>query len=372
MEIAAAVLEAVGRVRDPELDATLADLGMVKGVTVDNGVVVVAIALTTRGCPLRGRIEADALVAATNAGATNVRIDIAILDDDERTELMRRARALAQSRAPETTVPRRAPVVMVASGKGGVGKSSVTANIAEALARRGLAVGVLDADIWGFSLTRLLGLKAPVEVRGGKMIPVRVERAGGSLSLLSMGHLADERRALMWRGLIVQKAVAQFLQDADWSDVDLLLIDTPPGTGDIPMTLARLLPHLGTVLVTTPNASAQEVAARTGDFVEKSNLHLLGVVENMGPFRCECGSRHAPFGEGGGDRLAEELNSRVLGRIPLDASISSANDDGHPVARDTHQAFDDLANTLWPLAQDLVPQGCSARLLDALDRAVRT
>jgi ATP-binding protein involved in chromosome partitioning len=364
------IFDAVGRVRDPELDATLSELGMIRGVRRDSDGVVVEIALTTRGCPLRGKIEADATEAARRAGARDVRVEISILEDDERAELMRKARALAQSRAPETSVPRRAPVIMVASGKGGVGKSSVTANLAEALARRGLAVGVLDADIWGFSLTRLLGTKGEIEVRDGKMRPVQSPRAQGSLSLLSMGQLADERRALMWRGLIVQKAVAQFLQDADWSDVDTLLIDTPPGTGDIPMTLARLLPHLGTLLVTTPNSAAQDVAARTGDFVVKSNLRLLGVVENMSAYRCDCGALHAPFGHGGGERLAHELGTDLLGQIPLDAAISSANDEGRPVARDTHVAFDQLANALWPRAENLVPQGCSARLLDALDRAV--
>ncbi|MBU6496261.1 MAG: ATP-binding protein [Acidobacteria bacterium] len=370
MEKTANIVDAVGRVRDPELDATLAELGMIQGVHVDGETVVVKIALTTRGCPLRGRIEADALAAARQAGASDVRVEIAVLGDDERAELMRRARALAQSRAPETSVPRTAPVIMVASGKGGVGKSSVTANLAEAFARRGLSVGVLDADIWGFSLTRLLGIRGPIDVRNSKMVPVRSDRAEGSLHLLSMGHLADERRALMWRGLMVQKAVAQFLQDADWSGVDILLVDTPPGTGDIPMTLSRLLPHLGALLVTTPNAAAQGVAARSGDFAEKSNLRLLGVVENMSAYRCECGAEHSPFGFGGGERLAEELGTSLLARIPLDAAISSANDDGRPLARAPHQDFDQLAATLWPLAQNLVPQGCSARLLDALDRAV--
>jgi ATP-binding protein involved in chromosome partitioning len=288
---------------------------------------------------------------------------------------MQRARTIAQTRAPLTSIPYQTPVLMIASGKGGVGKSSVTANLAVALAREGHSVGVLDADIWGFSLSRLLGIEGEVQARDGKMQPLERSFGPGRIKLLSMGLLADEDQALLWRGLIVQKAVAQFIEDADWSGIDYMLIDTPPGTGDIAMTLARLLPQMGQILVTTPARAAQRVAARAADFARKSNIRVLGVVENMSGLQCTCGELHNLFGEGGGRELSEELGVPLLCEITLSPEIGAGGDSGEPVAlaESGDGPFSTLAQRiLTEIAPPAGAQGCTARILDALDRAVAT
>ena len=347
-------------VRDPELQASIVELGMVGPITVDEGGhVTVTVALTTAACPLRATIDRDvrAAVLAT-PGVHDVTITMGVLDAAAKAELLRVARRHAQERAPATSIPRQAPVVMISSGKGGVGKSTVTAGLARALAQSGRHVGVLDADIWGFSLARLLELEGEIGVKGGRMMPVQRPEGRGTLSLLSMGHLAQDGDALLWRGLMVQKAVAQFIEDADWSAIDILLIDTPPGTGDIVMTLSRLLPHLGQIIVTTPASDAAVIAGRAADFARKSNLRLLGVVETMSSFPCECGHVHAPFGTGGGQRVAEQFALPLLGSLPF-ASGTALTD-----------ALATLADTVAATATDLVPVGCTARLLDALDHAV--
>ena len=373
MDSRQAILERLALVRDPELGASITELGMVGEVRIEGRVAHVEVALTIASCPLRGDIERDVREAVLDLDEVDeVELSIGVLDPAAKAALMRTARALAQARSPQTSIPRRAPVLMIASGKGGVGKSSITANLAVALAQTGLRVGVLDADIWGFSLARLLNITGDVEVRNGKMVPLERPCGLGSISLLSMGHLAQEKQALLWRGLVVQKAVAQFIEDADWSGIDVMVIDTPPGTGDIVMTLARLLPHMGQVVVTTPSRAAQHVAARAADFAHKSHIRLLGVIENMSGFACECGRVHAPLGVGGGRELAHDLSTELLAQIPLRDDVADAGDDGVPVAlhEDDDGTFHALAARLWSLAQDLIPAGCTARLLDALDQAV--
>ena len=375
METERAIRERLAQVRDPELAASITELGMVGSIRVDARVAHVEVFLTIASCPLRGHIERDVREAVLAIDEVDeVVLDVGVLDPSAKAALMSTARALAQARAPQTSIPRRAPVVMIASGKGGVGKSSVTANLAISLARTGLRVGVLDADIWGFSLARLLDITGEVAVRAGKMVPLERTYGAGTISLLSMGHLAQEREALLWRGLVVQKAVAQFIEDADWSGVDVMVIDTPPGTGDIVMTLARLLPHMGQVIVTTPSRAAQHVAARAADFARRSHIRVLGVIENMSGFACECGKVHAPLGVGGGRDLAQELGSELLAQIPLRDDVAVGGDVGVPVA--LHGGDDDvfhvLARRVWTIAQELIPAGCTARLLDALDRAVES
>ena len=373
MDSRQAILERLALVRDPELGASITELGMVGEVRIEGRVAHVEVALTIASCPLRGDIERDVREAVLELDEVDeVELSIGVLDPAAKSALMRTARALAQARSPQTSIPRRAPVLMIASGKGGVGKSSITANLAVALAQTGLRVGVLDADIWGFSLSRLLNITGDVEVRNGKMVPLERPCGLGSISLLSMGHLAQENQALLWRGLVVQKAVAQFIEDADWSGIDAMVIDTPPGTGDIVMTLARLLPHMGQVVVTTPSRAAQRVAARAADFALKSHIRLLGVIENMSGFACECGRVHAPLGVGGGRELAHDLSTELLAQIPLRDDVADAGDDGMPVAlhEDGDGTFHALAARLWSLAPDLIPAGCTARLLDALDQAV--
>jgi len=374
MDLAATLRSRLAEVYDPELHASIVELGMVGAVDVDSsGRARIEVALTTASCPLRGTIERDVRSAAESIdGVVSVELVMGVLTPDAKAELMRTARRLAQANAPTTSVPRTAPVIMIASGKGGVGKSSVTANVAIALARSGRRVGVLDADIWGFSLARLLNIQGEITVRQGKMVPLTRREGLGSVALLSMGHLADDDQALLWRGLMVQKAVAQFIEDADWSNIDILLIDTPPGTGDIVMTLARMLPHLGQIVVTTPALAAQQVAARAADFARKSNLRILGVIENMTGFDCVCGARHEPFGAGGGEILAQRLGVPLLAALPLVDGFAHGGDTGTPIAvhEDDHGMFARLAATVSAVSNELIPVGCTARLLDALDQAV--
>jgi ATP-binding protein involved in chromosome partitioning len=375
-ELTNALRQRLSAVRDPELGASIVDLGMIGEITVDDqGAALIEVFLTTSSCPLRTQIERDVHEAARVVdGISHVALSIGVLSPDGKAELLRTARQIAQSHAPPTTLRPGVPVLAITSGKGGVGKSSVTANLAVAIARTGRKVGVLDADIWGFSLPRLLGVAGPVEVSGGKMLPITRDFGSGSIHLLSMGFLAEEEQALLWRGLIVQKAVAQFLEDADWSEVDYLIIDTPPGTGDIAMTLARLLPTTQHIVVTTPARAAQRVAARAADFARKSNVRVVGVIENMSGFACECGERHDLFGIDGGRELAEELHVPLLAEIPLRSTVAHGGDVGEPsVMSDVviSRIFDVIAQRIVDeIAPPVGAQGCSARLLQAVESAV--
>lgn len=368
----------LAQVRDPELGASIVELGMVQAVAVDaDGRATIDVALTIAACPLRGQIERDVTEAARVVdGVTSVELRLAAMTPEERAALLDRARRQAQLRAPQTSVPVAAPVLALSSGKGGVGKSSVAANLAVALAAPGRTVGVLDADVWGFSLARLLGIKGPVDARQGKMVPLERPAGKGVLRVLSMGFLAEEEQALLWRGLIVQRAVQQFVEDADWSGIDYFVIDCPPGTGDIAMTLARVLPQTGHLIVTTPPHAAQRVAARAADFARRANVRVLGVIENMAPFACECGAVHAPFGEGGGRELAEELRVPLLASIPLRPTVAAGGDQGSPAVEhdaEMRELFTGLATRLaTEIAPPLGAAGCSARLLDAIERAVAT
>ena len=366
--------ERLAQVLDPELGASIVELGMVGEISVSLRRAVVHVSLTTVGCPLRSQIERDVREAALSLDdVESVELVMGVLDAPAKAALMRRARAIAQGNAPSTSIPTQTPVLMIASGKGGVGKSSITANLAVALAETGRCVGVLDADIWGFSLSRLLGIHGDVEASGGKMRPLVRSVGPGSIKLLSMGLLADEDQALMWRGLMVQKAVAQFIEDAEWSGIDYLLIDTPPGTGDIAMTLARLLPQMGQLVVTTPTIAAQRVAARAADFARKSNIRVLGVIENMSGFTCACGERHNVFGEGGGRALSDELNVPLLCEIELDAAIAEGGDHGEPavLAEGDGGVFHQLARRIVDeVAPPFGAVGCSARMLDSIAKAV--
>jgi ATP-binding protein involved in chromosome partitioning len=374
--LADALRERLARVLDPELGASIVELGMVGEISVSpDGDAVVEVALTTAGCPLRGQIERDVTEAALVVeGVRHVELRVGAMAAAEKSALLRKARRLAQERSASTSVPTTTPVIALTSGKGGVGKSSITANLAVALATTGRTIGVLDADIWGFSVPRLLGVRGEVEARSGKMIPLERPVGAGRLKVLSMGFLTEEDQALLWRGLIVQRAVQQFVEDADWSDVDYLVIDTPPGTGDIAMALARILPQTGHLIVTTPALAAQRVAARAADFARKSNVRVLGVIENMSALRCECGERHALFGEGGGLSLADELRVPLLASLPLRREVSAGGDVGEPAALsdpETRTLFEDLARQIVTgIAPPAGLAGCSARLISAVEEAV--
>jgi len=373
----AAVEAALRCVVDPELGADIVELGMVTAIRLPApGAVEVEVALTVAGCPLRTQLSEDVRghVGAL-AGVETVTVSTGVMDADRRSAVMARARRLAQDPAPRTDIPATARIVAVASGKGGVGKSSVTVNLAVALARRGLTVGVLDADIWGFSVPRLLGLSGEIEARAKKMVPLELPVGSGLLRVLSMGFLADEETAIMWRGLVLNRAVQQFLEDVHWGALDYFLIDMPPGTGDIQMGLARMLPRTEVLVVTTPALAAQKVAARAADMARKGYLRVAGVVENMSAFVCEHGTSYALFGEGGGDRLAAEIGVPLVARIPLHPSVAAGGDAGAPVALDDGQplagVFADMAETVvTSIAPTLAMDGCSARLLERVEAAV--
>ena len=376
------VRQMLAGVLDPELRVSITELGMVHDVQVaPDGVVLVKVALTTAACPLRGQIgnEVKSKVAGV-PGVTDVRVEYDEMTQTERSALMQRARLAAARSAPATEVPATTRVIAVGSGKGGVGKSSVTANLAAAIAARGLTVGVLDADIWGFSIPRMLGVQGRLAGEKtadgtGKIKPQEVRVGAGTLRVVSTGLLVDdEDTALMWRGLILAKALEQFLVDVKWGDLDYLLIDMPPGTGDIQMALARLLPQTEMLVVTTPAHGAQRIAARVADMARRSYLKVLGVVENMSAFVAPDGSSHAIFGTGGGERLAELTGAPLVGSIPIEPAVSAGGDEGTPVvlsAPDTSAAIA-LKEIAERIVTELLPPvemaGCTARMLELVQR----
>jgi ATP-binding protein involved in chromosome partitioning len=372
----AEVREALRAVIDPELGDNIVELGMVTGVAVSaTGDVRVDVALTIAGCPLRTQLDRDVKTrVASLPGTASVEVRIAEMDAAARAEVMSRARWKARQDAPDTGIDPTTRILAIGSGKGGVGKSSVTVNLAVALARRGLTVGVLDADIWGFSVPRLLGMEGGVEARKGKMIPLERKVGAGLLKVLSMGFLADEDRAIMWRGLLLNRAVQQFLQDAEWGTLDYLLIDLPPGTGDVQMGLARMLPRTELIIVTTPPLAAQIVASRAADMARRGYLRVAGVIENMSDFTCEHGTTYRLFGAGGGGRLAAEIGVPLVGAVPIHPDMAAAGDAGEPVAEGEGELAGIFAELARRIAEEIAPvietSGCTARLLGQIEKAV--
>ena len=320
---------------DPELGSNIVELGMAKKADVDDeGIARITIALTTSGCPLRAQIQKDVRARVLSLpGVERVKINWTELTQDEKSEVMKVARFNVSQNAPDTAVPSSARCVLIASGKGGVGKSSVTANLAAALAIQGLRVGVLDADIWGYSIPRLLGVEGRLEgsIDSGKITPNTISMGAGELEVVSMGFLVDsEDTALMWRGLMLNRAVQHFLQDVEWGPLDYLLIDMPPGTGDVQMGLAKMLPHAEMLVVTTPSTLAQSVAVRVANMGRNNYLRVAGVIENMSAFVDEDGKTHEVFGTGGGETLANQIDAPLVGQIPLDRAVVDGADDGTP------------------------------------------
>ena len=358
---------------DPELGSNLVELGMARGAHVsDDGLVRVEIALTTSGCPLRAQIQRDVKARLESLpGVTKVRIVWAELTAEEKTAAMSKARFNVSLRAPDTAIPPTTKVLMVASGKGGVGKSTVTTNLAAALAAQGFKVGVMDADIWGYSVPRMLGVDGDLRSRDGKIVPITRTIGEGCLEVVSMGFLVDrEDSALMWRGLMLNRAVQHFCEDVRWSDdLDYLLIDMPPGTGDVQMGLAKMLPRAEMIIVTTPATAAQKVAARVVDMGRKNYLRIVGVIENMSYLATPDGERHHVFGSGGGQALAAEVGVPLLGRIPLEAAVANGFDTGEPAALGDGPAAEAFKSAAQALSEEHVPPvemaGCSARMLDA-------
>jgi ATP-binding protein involved in chromosome partitioning len=362
---------------DPELGSDIVELGMAKGVTVDpSGEVVVKIALTTSGCPLRAQIQRDVRARLGSLpGVTHVKLDWTEMTQEEKASTMARARWNVSQRAEDTALAPTTKVVLVASGKGGVGKSSVTVNLAAAIAASGMKVGVLDADIWGFSVPRMLGVEGRLAGRetDGKKVMVPHERpiGAGLLRIVSMGFLVeDEESALMWRGLMLNRGVTHFLQDVAWGDdLDYLFIDMPPGTGDVQMGVAKLLPRAEVLVITTPAKAAQKVASRAVSMARKSYLRVAGVIENMSAFTCEHGRSYALFGEGGGAQLAEDAGVELLGQVPLEPSVAAGGDSGEPVALGEGPAAEAFRAIAQRIITDTIPPAemgsCSVRMLKA-------
>jgi ATP-binding protein involved in chromosome partitioning len=314
-----AVLEALGRVIDPELQRPVTELDMVRSVDIDGGQVVVTIALTVAGCPLRSSFEDQVRrEVATLDGVEEVHLGFDVMTPDERQALTQKLRGSVSGRSKGLSLDASTRVLAVCSGKGGVGKSTVTASLAVALSQQGDRVGILDADIYGHSIPHLLGIsQKPIAVDRMIVPPVK-----NGLKLMSIGFFLDDNQPVMWRGPMLHKALEQFLSDVHWGELDVLVVDMPPGTGDVAISLGQLLPRAEVLIVTTPQPAAQEVAARAALMAQKTSMRLLGVVENMSG---------DVFGQGGGDRLAEELGVPLLGRIPLDARLREAGDAGEPL-----------------------------------------
>jgi ATP-binding protein involved in chromosome partitioning len=315
------VRAAVSGVTDPELHQPLGDLGMVGDIHVGRrGLVTIEVALTTPGCPMTERLRADVTAAASAVpGVTRVAVEFSAMPQGQRAAIAVPPRRLSS--------PARA-VYAVASGKGGVGKSSVAANLAVALAAAGHSVGLIDADVWGYSVPQLFGVgRAPVAMNGA-MLPVQAH----GVRLMSLGFFVAENEPVIWRGPMLHKALAQFITDTYWGDLDVLLLDLPPGTGDVTLSVLELLPEANLVAVTTPQAAARAVASRVGAMARQVAMPVAGVIENMTELVCSsCAARTPLFGRGGGEQLAAELGCELVGQVPLDVSLRQAGDRGVPV-----------------------------------------
>jgi ATP-binding protein involved in chromosome partitioning len=332
-----AVLAALATVDDPEIRRPITELGMVRSVDVDaGGLAEIGILLIVAGCPLRDKLRTD-ITAAVGAvpGITRVEIDFGVMSAEQRKELQSRLRgpAAAEPVIPFAQPGSRTRVYAVASGKGGVGKSSVTVNLAAAMSARGLSVGVVDADIYGHSVPRMLGVEGrPTQVEDMIMPP----QAHG-VKVISIGMFTAGNAAVVWRGPMLHRALQQFLADVYWGDLDVLLLDLPPGTGDVAISLAQLLPGAEILVVTTPQVAAAEVAERAGAIVLQTHQRLVGVVENMSWLALPTGERMEIFGSGGGATVADSLTRLVgarvplLGQIPLDTRLRETGDRGTPL-----------------------------------------
>ncbi|HAY51437.1 MAG TPA: sodium:proton antiporter [Acidimicrobiaceae bacterium] len=356
------VLQALQPVQDPELHRSIVDLGMVRNVSIDDTTVEVEIALTIAGCPMRTTIEQSVTEAISGLDdRLQTRISFGVMTDEERarvTEVVhgrpsetagsQPAHGHAEGRLipfaqPESTTR----VLLIASGKGGVGKSSVTTNLAIALALEGKKVGVVDADVWGFSIPRMLGIDRPPTIIDELLIPP--EQHG--VKAISMGFFAKEDQPVIWRGPMLHKALEQFLTDVYWDEPDYLLIDLPPGTGDIALSLAQFLPRSELYVVTTPQPAAQKVAQRAAFMAENVNLAVKGVIENMSWFTGDDGKQYFLFGSGGGKDLADRLDVPLIGQIPFTIELREGSDQGDPLMADQPESeagkiFSQMAATI--------------------------
>ncbi len=328
------VREVLATVDDPEIDKPITELGMVEEIVIEDRRVGVRVKLTVPGCPMKDRIQRDVTAAVIQLeDVDDVQVGFGSMTDTERQELSSSLRAERGQGNPDMDIPfagadSDTKVIAIASGKGGVGKSSVTVNLAVSLAQQGYKVGVLDADIWGYSIPRMLGVSGKPVAFEGMVMPLQAH----GCKVISIGFFTDPDRSVIWRGPMLHRALQQFLADVHWGELDFLLCDLPPGTGDVAISLAQMLPNADMVVCTTPQQAAQKVALRAGKATEQTGMKVAGVIENMANFTCsDCGSSHDLFGSGGGEELAEALDTELLGRTPIDPRLREASDAGAPL-----------------------------------------
>jgi ATP-binding protein involved in chromosome partitioning len=323
------ITERLREVIDPELRRSIVDLKMVRSIEIaEGGRISVVVSLTTPGCPIRNHFQqAVAQRVSELDGVSSVEVGFDVLSDSEKAGLRQ---TLGRQRLPQGALAQVKNVICVASGKGGVGKSTMTANLASALHAEGESAGALDCDVYGYSIPRMLGVNRKPEVSPQRKI-LPLEAASG-VKVMSIGFFLEEDAAVVWRGPMLHKAIQQFLEDVDWGELDYLLLDLPPGTGDVSMTLAQLLPQAKILIVTTPQPAAQSVARRAAEMAAKVDLEVLGVIENMSGFTTPDGERFTIFGEGGGQLLADELDVPLLGKVPLQEELREHADSGSPLA----------------------------------------
>jgi len=323
------VIEVLGTIDDPELKKPLTELDMVESVNIDGSHVKVGITLTVPGCPLKHKIKED-VIAAVNIldGVKSVDVQYDVMTDEQRSQLREKlghGRPGAQSPAETYDFAKR--FICISSGKGGVGKSTVTANLAAALGQLDLRIGVLDADVYGFSIPRMLGVTGQPTIIDDKIVPLRK----GNIQVVSVGFFTPEDEPVVWRGPLLHKAINQFLGDSMWDDLDFLLLDLPPGTGDVSITIAQAIPSAEMLVVTTPQVAATNVAGRVAKLAETTKLKVIGVVENMAFYETTNG-RDYIFGKDGGKDLASKLQVPLLGTIPISTAMREGSDKGEPVA----------------------------------------
>ena len=365
------VLEALRPVRDPEINRSIVELDMVRGIVLDGGHVTVTVALTVAGCPMRAEITSR-VTAAVEAltDVDDVAVDLTVMTPEELNTLRTKLQSagggghshggqpMAGGHGADVEIPMGQPgsktrILGITSGKGGVGKSSVTVNLAIALARQGYDVGLLDADVYGFSVPKMIGLgdAAPTILDEGFILPP----VAHGVKVISIGFFVEEDQPVMWRGPMLHKALQQFLTDFEWGEPDFLLVDMPPGTGDVALSMAQYLPKAEIFVVTTPQAAAQRVAQRTAYMAKKINQPLAGVIENMSWFTGDDGKRYEIFGSGGGEALAAELGVPLVGQVPLVPELREGGDTGAPITvadpdSEASQAFEHLAKRVVELA----------------------
>jgi ATP-binding protein involved in chromosome partitioning len=349
-----AVRTAIEQVEDPEIHRSLGELGMVRDLTVSEGSVAVLIALTIPGCPMKDQLQGDVTAAAMGVdGVTGVDVSFTSMTDEERAALSADLRG-ATGETREISLAKagsKTRIIGIASGKGGVGKSSVTANLAVALANKDLRVGIIDADVWGFSIPKMMGIDRPPTVLDDMLLPPEAYGVG----VISMDFFVQPDQAVVWRGPMLHKALEQFLVDVHWGDLDYLLIDMPPGTGDVAISISQYLPRSEILVVTTPQPTAQRVAVRAGLMARKVNQDIVGVVENMSWFTGDDGKRYELFGAGGGAELATQLDVELLGQVPLVPELREGADVGRPIT--AVDADGEAAAAFARLADELVARG---------------